>query len=362
MKHSKHIAYIAAALLLILLLPLLAGCGKSQAQYATASAEIPEGWEAVSTEGNVTHLRMKEGSDAHYWMKNRYFYQLSEDGNLPMTVEIAGNAEKAPLTPDKDGNVYFIVYFGLFYADKIDGNYQLVDAPEETEELSYSLEMENGREDIMENLWGEKMFSEPWKLDELSEYNNVALEPIANAGPGEPQAHIGLTRAVLIACPYSKLDSEWRTLIFRIEQNGNMYKEEYQSYAAWNGNVYFKSADLKADGKPLGVRWFGYISVALLLCSMILMILSAIWKKNSFLLFIPLIIGILFCAVALRYHAAFPYPDDVMGAGVAEFLMIFVYIIAGVILLVIRLLIGLIRRWICRIRQKNGETQSTESL
>ena len=92
MKQYKFIAFIAATLLLSLLLPLLVGCDKTN--YATSSSTIPDGWEVVSTDGNITHLRLKEGSDAYHWV-DRYGWQLREsNANLPLDAQIVGNEAK----------------------------------------------------------------------------------------------------------------------------------------------------------------------------------------------------------------------------------------------------------------------------
>lgn len=358
MKRTNHITYIAILLLPILLLSLLIGCGKTQSRYATATPEIPDGWEVVSTDGNVTHLRMKEGSEAYYWINDLSSYQLGEDGTILMDAQIAGNKEKAPLSPDKDGNLYFILYFGHFYAKKIDGTYKLVEPVQDTRELGATLRIQHtGSSDIFGNTGEYDFLSERWALDEMEEYNNVAFVPTGNKYYDDPQAHVGLTQAVLIAIPYDKLDAvedDWTSLLFHTysDSMGHTLADAYQPCTAWKGNAYFQPADLEAEENPLFNKWFGIISLALLLCSMIVMVLSAVFKKNSFLHLIPIVIGILFGVIALHYHADFPYPDDIRGVGLAEFLMIFVYIIAGVILLIIRLLIGLIRRLMLNARQK----------
>ena len=107
---------IALTLLFVLLLPLFAGCAK-EPDYATAAPTIPEGWEAVSTDGAITHLQMKEGANAYYWMDATSLI-LEESNSAPnifTAVQIAGNDQHAPLQADKDRNIYFIIYYGFFY-------------------------------------------------------------------------------------------------------------------------------------------------------------------------------------------------------------------------------------------------------
>ncbi len=370
MKQSKSIAYIAATLLLILLLPSLIGCDRTT--YAISSAEIPEGWEVVATEGNITHLQLKEGSDAYHWV-DRYGWQLREtNANLPLDVHIVGNPEKAPLTPDKDSNVYFIVYYGRFYAEEIDGKFQMVNAPEEDLQSQMTLHMESGGEDWIGNLSGTSLFPEPWVLDEFAEYNDVLFEPLEKVERNDPEARVGLKRAVLIACPYNKLDTGWRTLIFRTEQRdgsaGDYSEEDYQSYAAYRNTVYFEEEDLAKDtnviAKLTGVKSYFNITSVLFLSSLVIMIISAILKKNSFLHFIPLLIGCLHSFALINYLRISPLPDVGWGFGAALIpFMIPAYLIHGVILLLIRLLIN----WICKSFTKSlpkkeaEETQDTST-
>jgi hypothetical protein len=349
MKQYKFIAFIAATLLLSLLLPLLVSCDKTD--YATSSSTIPDGWEVVSTDGNITHLRLKEGSDAYHWMDCGW--QLREaNTNLPLDVQIVGNEAKKPISPDKDGNVYFIVYYGRFYAEKIDGKYQIVDAPEEDIQSPMTLHMESGGEDIIGNLSGTSLFPEPWSLDEFVEYNDVLFEPLEKVNPYDPEARVGLKRAVLIACPYNKLDTGWETLIFRTQQrdgsSGDYSEEDYLSYATQNNVIYFEKEDLAETEFTLltDVRVYLITVLVILLCSFAIMLVSAIRRKNCLLHFIPLLIGWLHGYVVVLYCSALPLPSDqwVHGVDVLAILMAFVYLFFGILFVVIRWIIDVIRR------------------
>ncbi len=352
MKRTHHITCIAAALLLILLLPLLAGCADQE--YPVASPEIPEGWEVVSTDENITYLQMKEGSEAYHW-KNLYYFQ--DVVNLPIDMEIPGNAENAPIKPDQDGNVYFIVYCGRFYADKINGKYQLTDAPEGEEEIrEYTLHMQTGGENWVGSLSGNDLFSQPWKLPALEEYNHLQFEPLEydhSDGTYEPVARVGLTHAVLIACPYDKLENGWESLIFRIEQSvtGDS-NDTAHSYGAWKGTVYFRSEDVEGAANPFFTVWAGVISLALLACSLVVMILTAIFKKNCFLHLIPIVLGIIYNISVLGYLIKFPSPTELDSLVVQAIFTILFFIIAGIALLIIRLLIALSRRIAHKVRAK----------
>ena len=63
--------------LLILLPDLFEGnspAAKPPSQSSAIEDKIPEGWEVVSTEENISHIRMKQGADAYQWL----FYKPDE--------------------------------------------------------------------------------------------------------------------------------------------------------------------------------------------------------------------------------------------------------------------------------------------
>lgn len=362
---------LALLCICIVLTTVWAGCA-SDPDAVISSATIPEGWEVVSTEENVTHLQLKEDSDAYHWV-DRYGWQLREsNANLPLDVQIVGNEDKKPISPDKDGNVYFIVYYGRFYAEEIDGKFQIVDAPEEDIQSPMTLHMESGGKDIMGNLSGTSLFPEPWSLDEFVEYNDVLFEPLEKVNRNDPEARVGLKRAALIACPYNKLDTGWETLIFRTQQrdgsSGDYSEEDYLSYATYHNTVYFEEEDLAKDTKVIatltGVELYFIITSVLFLSSFVIMIISAILKKSSFLHFIPLLIGCLHSYALINYLRISPLPDSEWGFGAALLLFIIpAYLVHGVILLLIRLVIN----WICKSfvkslpKKKSEETQDTST-
>ncbi len=349
---------IALSLLLVLILPLLAGCAKEQPTYATAAPTIPEGWEAVSTDGAITHLQMKEGADAYHWVEDLAYHQLNQESTIVTDLQIAGNEEKAPLKPDQDGNVYFILYFGHFYAQKIDGVYKLVEPTQEQQELDVTLRIQYlGAGDIFGNTGSYDFLSERWVLDELDQYNKVSFVPTGNKYFDDPQAHVGLTQAVMVPIPYDKLDAvedDWTSLLFHT-YSATMHHtidDAYQTFLAYEGNVYFQSEDVEVAANPLFTDWVSVISLTLLACSLVVMILTAIFKKNCFLHLIPVVLGIAYNIASLHYNSSFPYAPDLQGGGLREFLLIGLFIFTGVGLLIVRLLIGLIRRGVENARQK----------
>ena len=358
MKYHKSIAYIAATLLLILLLPLMAGCAQ-QPQYATSTPEIPEGWEIVSTDENVTYLQMKEGADAYYWKEETYYdhHEVNLtvlDLNLSFDVQIAGNPDRAPLMPDQDGNIYFIVYFGSYYCEETDGQYHLLDAPADAPTFSYNLHIESGSEGWMGGVSGSPIFPEKtWTIPTFSSDNNVVLKTTTDPESREAQLTVGLTRAAIVAIPYDKLEDDWRLLILRVEQvNGYREKEFYQEYGKWNGAVYFNSEDLLTAVNPFFTDWRGVISWSLLACSLVVMIFTAIFKKNCFLHLIPIVLGIIYNVHVMYYLIDLPNPPELDGLILQTLALILCFIAAGLALLIIRLLIGLSRRLVNKMNAK----------
>ena len=354
MKRSR---LFALPLLLCLLLPLIAGCAKKPT-YATAAPTIPEGWEAVSTDGAITHLQMKEGADAYHWVEDLAYHQLNQESTIVTDLQIAGNEEKAPLKPDQDGNVYFILYFGHFYAKKIDGNYQLIEPTQEPRELDVTLRIQYlGSGDIFGNTSEYDFLSERWALDELDQYNKVSFVPTGNKYFDDPQAHVGLTQAVMVPIPYDKLDAvedDWTSLVFHTyyDSMGHTIDDAYQTFLAYEGNVYFRSEDVELAANPLFTDWVGILSLALLACSLVVMILTAVFKKNCFLHLIPVVVGIGYNITALCYQWKFPYAPDLQGGGLREFLFIGLFVLVGIGLLILRLLIGLVRKAVENLLQK----------
>lgn len=354
----KRIRLFALPLLLCLLLPLIAGCAQKPT-YATAAPTIPEGWEAVSTDGAITHLQMKEGSDAYHWVEDLAYHQLNQESTIVTDLQIAGNEEKAPLKPDQDGNVYFILYFGQFYAKKIDGVYKLVEPTQEPRELDVTLRIQYlGSGDIFGNTSEYDFLSERWALDELEQYNNVSFIPTGNHYYDDPQAHVGLTQAVMVPIPYEKLATvaeDWTTLVFHTYSAtmGHTLAEAQQPCLTYKDNVYFRADDVEFTENPLFTDWVGIISLILLACSLIVMILTAVFKKNCFLHLIPILLGVIYNIIALCYQNSIPYSPALRGQGVGEILLIGLLVFTGIVLLALRLLIGLVRKAVENIRQKD---------
>ncbi|MBR2131946.1 MAG: hypothetical protein IJ955_05290, partial [Oscillospiraceae bacterium] len=71
--------------------------------------KVPKGWEAVSTDGSmVTHIRMKEGTDAYHWMKTS-INQVG--GHFVRTWEIPDHQ------PAWKQTVTVILYYSCVYMD-----------------------------------------------------------------------------------------------------------------------------------------------------------------------------------------------------------------------------------------------------
>lgn len=127
--------YIAFALLLCLLIPLLAGCAQ---RVDPATHELPDGWEIISQDDNVTHIRMKEGADNRVWMEH--------DGRSDFFTDIrlAGDKLYENRNCNTDESIPVVVYFGygMLIKDDESGEYEL--SPDNFDSSGpYTLKMES---------------------------------------------------------------------------------------------------------------------------------------------------------------------------------------------------------------------------
>ena len=94
------------------------------------------------------------------------------------------------------------------------------------------------------------------------------------------------------------------------------------------------------------VRVYLITVLVIILCSFAIMLVSAIREKNCLLHFIPLLFGWLHGYVVVRYCRTLPLPIDQWAHGVdlLAILMAFVYLFFGILFVVIRWIIDVIRR------------------
>lgn len=184
MKHTRLMTFTAATLLLILLLPFFAGCGSTQDSPA---AELPEGWETVSTEGNVTHIRMKEGENTPVWM------DFSDSAQLQLALDYDEEKQYRDVPYDPNGTVSLTVYFGH---GQIGGSaVHAVD--EEFFSPHYALQMHTVQDLYVS--FDEIGLTELCRLPDVTETPNIQYRSGDSGGSGQ----IGYTNAMMIDLPMS---------------------------------------------------------------------------------------------------------------------------------------------------------------
>ena len=192
MRRTRLFNVIAIATFLSLLLPLLVGCSS---QYETASATIPDGWEAVSTSGKVTHLRLKEGSDAYHYME---INQRSFRGSYKfLDMEIAGNSENRAIRPDENGNIYVILYYGHMWMkyDQATDQYVMSEPPAPEDDKLYRINMSYIPDAGYPHHLAE--------LGQLDAENSLTLESLSSEQDG---VRIGFSNAIMVPIHVSELN------------------------------------------------------------------------------------------------------------------------------------------------------------
>ncbi len=353
MKRKRYTRILIAVLLLLTMtLPiLLTSCSSNTAR---STADIPDGWEVVSKEGNVTHLRVKEGSDAYRWMDCGRLVPQEADYYF-LDLELAGNPNAEAIKPDENGNVTVIVYYGYM---KVNFSYT---APHYT--LSTDLPDADKKELQLRIIrqWDLDQFL--FQFDGLTTENSVLFKPHPTVQEiYDTESRIGFTRAILAEIPLSYFTNGWDTTEFCITHPlGNSYAiDEYVriSTCKFNDILFFSHSSLSAylNSFPYSLltKYSVIINATLFLSAFVLMFICTIKKKSPFIHLIPCALGIVYVAIAITYQEALPTPDHMFG-GFANFgatlrlyAISFAYAVWAIILLIARWIINFIRRKRCQ--------------
>ncbi len=342
-KRIKPTVYIAVIMLFIMLLSLLALC--YEPKFVSSTQEIPEGWEVVSREGNITHLRLQEGSKA-YKKKFEYF-RKEQNTYFSMTTEFPGVPEKATFYPDENGNVNVIVYYG-YYRIEPDSNYDSYALSDELPDNWGTLELHMVK-DLGQK---DKLLQVLMNLEEYAIPNSVSLQFM---DPG--QYTVGLSQAVMVSIPISELSHDVK---FQLASTNNSGAPSFK-YQEGNfrhttlGNKMFYSIHTKREYFN---TTFPYILLrepiymisilgSLLIISLLVMIISAIKKKSKWMHWIPLLIGMAYAAlISWFFYEFFDTGGLFSGLGV-DLLLYFTliaYTVYGCGLYTIRSTIDMVRR------------------
>lgn len=181
MKKAKLITIVAiiavifiAALLCLLLIGYVPPAPKA------TEAKIPEGWEAVSTQDNVTFIQMKEGEDEEIW-----FDRNAEEYHIH--IALPQNEDYVAQTYGDEQYIEAIVYYGYGWRvhDTEQNTHYLVARPnpDGARALRLTMDVENGSSHV---LWEDKEFA-----------NTLS------ASYREKDDQIGYTKAAIVRIPIS---------------------------------------------------------------------------------------------------------------------------------------------------------------
>ena len=348
MRRTRLFNVIAIATFLSLLLPLLVGCSS---QYETASATIPDGWEAVSTSGKVTHLRLKEGSDAYHYME---INQRSFRGSYKfLDMEIAGNPENRAIRPNENGNIYVILYYGHMWMkyDQATDQYVMSEPPAPEDDKLYRINMSYIPDAGYPHHLAE--------LGQLDAENSLTLESLSSEQDG---VRIGFSNAIMVPIHVSELNTGWDSIYFNIlsyspsEDTANhdvgssasMYCAVY--YSQFDDAVFFQNEELDALQRSFPYFFCTYYPLVNFILAGIAIVLSvmAVRKRWSPIYpIIPCLVGIYYNWMLIPYWSSVPANDYIMGnlgQIVFAFLFLLLHVLLGIVLLAVHLILKAARK------------------
>lgn len=341
---SKHRSLIRISIILLsaigLLLLLALGLQHVLASYryddaVRSSAEIPEGWEVVSKEDNITHIRLKEGSDAYYWVdagKRPGFY---------LAVDFPGNPERASMKPDENGYIHVAIYMG----------YNNVPLEKETDTHSFRLNFSGlGNLNYCGTLY-------EFDVNTITTGTNVIHDA----------SKTGLTEALIYSIPISELSNKYSdvccfyfheyryNIYYSSAAMGNArYEEKEINYYEMHNMIHFDSTyrDSVPHKFPFTL-YENYGTIFWIIAAIaILLALLTIWKKWFYLFSVIICAaGVVFMKLALAYYDSLPLSDewfsgwDYFGEQMGTFLGSAAFFVIAVVPLIVHFILWIVRCW-----------------
>lgn len=290
---------ISAALVLCTLFGVLAACASNKDEYKQSSSAIPEGWEVVSENDGVTHIRMKEGSDAYHWV-----YGANET-KFFLDLEFPGTGKRSSMKPDSEGNINLFVYFGYDHVARMND----AGTPLEPTDL-----------DSFQLVFNDLAMYHAYKV--LYEFDVEAVTTSSNVTYATPG--VGLTEAVIYSIPISEMVEafdEMSCLIRFDYRNDNGYLPEVYptaqtiynkvtiEYYKMNGMIHFNSGYVQTVSATFPYVLYelhGIIYTLFTLIAIVLIVLCTKRRWNRLIPLIPCVVGVIFSNLARIYYEGFP--------------------------------------------------------
>lgn len=329
------VAVLAGILLLAAVLFWLSPVRKEK--IATSSLEIPEGWEIVSQKDGVTHIRMKEGTDAYHWVV------IHDQEDFYMDVAFPGNSGRNSMKPDQNGEFHVAAYVGYNQVKENDHDSLLDPSEKEPYRLIFFQRGEGVER-------GEEVELYQFDTETITTQKNVVYDG----------ARVGLTEAFIYSIPESHFadSSGFMRLGVRhmLTVDGELSLPDYPveidvDYTISDGMIHFVSqyeAVNEDPDHPFLSLMGGLLAPIIGVLHIGLFAFAIVWtawctKKrwNPFLVIIPCLAGAVCSWLVMLYynslpaHGMFPgfaYFNEVLFA----FFCILAYIGLAVVLLIVR--------------------------
>jgi hypothetical protein len=348
MKKSKLILIIAiiAVILLGATLCLLLSGYTPPAPKAT-EAKIPDGWEAVSTENNVTFIQMKEGENKHVWLDR-------DSDEFYIDVVLPKNKDYVAQAYGDDEYIEVIVYYGYGWLvhDADQGMRYIVSSPnpDSVSSTCLTMEVEDGSS---YTLWEDSEFvSTPSveyreKGDQIG-YTKAAIVKIPTsvfAGSTDTPVYFRFRNAqgtaLLAKNLYFTHDTDSHQVIAETVRNAR--EQHIEHSFPWVILTFFEKLT-----SPAG--FFQILSYAVMIATPIVTIVTAIkGRKRHY----PYLIISAYILLTLIFICCLG--DS--WAGVAIFLLLVYYIIPGAfVIAILQLIVNAIMRTRAKRNTKNQTT------
>lgn len=333
------------ALLLCTLIGTLSACASDENEYVRSSSAVPDGWEIVSESEGVTHIRMKEGSDAYYWIEN------TQNSGFYIDLSFPGNENRGSMRPDSEGNINLLVYFGYDNVKRMD---TWGDPLEPTDLDSFQL------------VFDDLAMYRAYKV--LYEFDVEAVTTSSNVAYDDTQG-VGLTEAVIYSIPISEMAARFdeMTLLIRFDyrdDDGYMpeiyptsqatYERIELEYYRMNEMIHFDRAyeeEIRQTFPYSMYERYGLVHTVLTWIAIALIILCTVFRWNRFIPWIPCVAGMVFSYHANHYFEGLPTETawafdglEYMGQSLDNFFAVFGFGALAVLAPVIRFVVDFIRR------------------